>query len=144
MAADDIGIGTGDNRGQRPRSETWILLLIMAAALAVRVLAALSRSMIQLDETAHVRMAENLAEGLRPLDIAGLSATHFSPLFPLVTSGLGKLTGDFVISAYAVVIIFGTLLLVPAYLLARDLAGGRAGLMTAALVGAMPLFVDYS
>ncbi|MEK7816932.1 MAG: glycosyltransferase family 39 protein, partial [Actinomycetota bacterium] len=72
------------------------------------------------------------------------SATHFSPLFPLITAGLGKLTGDFVLSAYIMVIIFGTLLLAPAYLLARDLAGGRAGLMAAALVGAMPLFVDYS
>lgn len=131
-------------RGNAGTSGAWLLVLILGFAFVARVLAALSHPMILLDETAYVRMAENLAEGLKPFDITGVGTTHFSPLFPLITAGVATILGDFVLSAYVVVIVFGTMLLVPAYMLAKDLAGGRAGLMTAALLAVMPIFVDYS
>src|SRR5665648_1246100 len=78
-----------DTSGSGARfSPTAILALLVLFALAVRVLAALKRPMIQLDETAYVRMAENFASGDGLLDISGLTTTHFSPLLPLLIAGV--------------------------------------------------------
>ncbi|MHB1325398.1 MAG: ArnT family glycosyltransferase [Thermoleophilia bacterium] len=125
-------------------SPTAILALLVLFALAVRVLAALKRPMIQLDETAYVRMAENFASGDGLLDISGLTTTHFSPLLPLLIVAVEAVTRNYITAAYAVVTIFGSLLLIPTYLLGRELAGERVGLMAAALMAVTSLFVDYS
>lgn len=130
--------------GGKRFSPTAIMALLVLFALAVRVLAALKRPMIQLDETAYVRMAENLASGGGLLDITGLTTTHFSPLLPLLIAGLAAVTRNYITAAFAVVTIFGSLLLIPTYLLGRELSGERVGLMAAALMAMTSLFVDYS
>lgn len=121
-----------------------ILALLILAALAIRVLAALTRPMIQLDETAYVRMAENLAGGKGLLDITGLTATHFSPLLPLLIAGVATIVRNYVLAAYIVVTVFGSLILLPVYLLGKELVSERVGLAAAALMAVTPLFVDYS
>ena len=121
-----------------------ILLLIMLMALAVRILATLTRQMIQFDETAYVRMAENLAAGHGPLDISGLTTTHYSPLLPLFITAMAVIFRDYILSGYVVVAIFGTLLVVPTYLLGRELIGERVGLMAAALMAIWPIYVGTS
>ncbi len=121
-----------------------MLFLLVLFAIALRMMAALSRQMIQLDETAYVRMAQNLASGRGLLEITGLTATHFSPLPSFYIAGLAVLVHNYVLAGYAVVTIFGGLILIPTYLLGKDLAGQRVGLMAAALIAVTPLFVDYS
>ncbi len=116
----------------------------MIAGFVIRVLAAMGRPMIQLDETAYVRMAENLASGNGLLDISGLTATHFSPLLPLLIAGVAAIVRNYVLAGYIVVTVFGTLLLLPAYLLGKELVSKNVGLAAAALVAVMPLMVDYS
>lgn len=128
-----------------PKHQYAILTLIVVAALFIRVLAVLTRPLVMLDETAYVRMAENLAAGQGLLDITGLTATHFSPLLPLLSVAGSVFTGgDYITASYALVAVFGSLLLLPAWWLARDIAGPRVALMTAALLAVMPLMVDYS
>jgi len=128
----------------RPGPITALGLLILLA-LVIRIVAALVRPMIEMDETSYVRMAQNLAGGHSPFDITGVDTTNFSPLLPLLIAGLATVVRDYVVSAYAVSIIFGALLLMPAYLLGKELGGGpRVGLMAAALVAVMPIYVDYS
>jgi len=121
-----------------------ILALLMAAALVIRVLAALTRPMIQLDETAYVRMAENLGAGNSMLDISGMTTTHFSPLLPLFIAGTAAVVRDYVVAAFIVVTVFGSLMLLPTYLLGKELASTKVGLMAAALLAVTPLMVDYS
>lgn len=121
-----------------------ILALLILAALAIRVLAALTRPMIQLDETAYVRMAENLAAGHSPLDISGLTSAHFSPLLPLLIAGMAFIVRNYVLAAYIVVTVFGSLMLLPTYLLGKELVNRKVGLMAAAMMAVTPLFVDYS
>lgn len=121
-----------------------VLALIMFGALVIRVLATLTRSMIQFDETAYVRMAENLADGLGPLDVSGLTSVHFSPLLPLIIAALAYVLQDFILSGYVVVIIFSTLILLPTYLLGKELLGERVGLMAAALMAVSPFFISTS
>jgi 4-amino-4-deoxy-L-arabinose transferase-like glycosyltransferase len=121
-----------------------ILPLLMLLALVIRILAVLTRPLIQLDETAYVSMAENLAAGLGPLEITGESTTYFSPLLPLMIAGVAAIVNNYVTAAYIVVVTFGTLILLPAYLLGKEFINKRAGLMIAALVAVMPLMVDFS
>ncbi len=121
-----------------------VLLLIMLLALIVRVLATFTRHMIQFDETAYVRMAENLAAGNGLLDISGLTTTHYSPLLPIFMAAIAVILKNYILSGYVVVAIFGTLLVVPTYLLGRELIGERVGLMAAALMAIMPFYVGTS
>lgn len=131
-------------RGDVGFSPTIIISLLFLLALVIRVVVAVKRPMIQLDETAYVRMAENLVSGHGLLDIPGTSTTHFSPLLPLLIVGVQTIVSNFVYSAYIVVTIFGSLLLIPTYLLGRDLVGVRVGMMAAALMATVSLFIDYS
>ncbi|MHB0915268.1 MAG: ArnT family glycosyltransferase [Thermoleophilia bacterium] len=121
-----------------------VLALIMLVALLIRVLATMTRSMIQFDETAYVRMAENLASGLSPLDVSGVTSTHFSPLLPLIIAAVAFVLQDYILSGYVVVIVFSTLILLPTYLLGKELLGERVGLMAAALMAVSPFFISTS
>lgn len=120
------------------------LAFILMAALVIRVLATLTRQMVQFDETAYLRMAENLAAGNGLLDVSGLNSTHFAPLLPAFIAGMAFVVRDYVLAGYIVAIVFGVLLLIPVYLLGKELLGARAGLMAAALMAAAPIFVGTS
>lgn len=126
------------------RSNTRILVLIFLLAVAVRLLAVITRPMVQLDEAVYARLAENLAVGNGAVDLTGAVSAHFSPLFPLITAAVSLVLGDAVLSGYGVAVLFGSLITIPTYLFGRELFGARTGLMAAALVAVVPLLVDYS
>ena len=130
---------TGD--GSAARRPGLVLVLIVLMALVVRVLATLTRQMVQFDETAYLRMAENLAAGNGLHDISALTTTHFSPLLPIFIAGVAAVLRNYVLSGYVVVTVFGCLLLIPVYLLGKELFGIRTGLMAAALMAVEPFFV---
>ncbi|MHB8923568.1 MAG: ArnT family glycosyltransferase, partial [Thermoleophilia bacterium] len=121
-----------------------ILVLLLAAAVIVRALVTLTRDMVQFDETAYLRMAENLASGNGLLDISGLTTTHFTPLLPLLIAGLAVVVRNYVLAGYIISIIFSSLILIPTFLLGRDLFDERAGLYAAALMVAAPIFITTS
>ncbi|MDO8736000.1 MAG: glycosyltransferase family 39 protein [Thermoleophilia bacterium] len=121
-----------------------VLIMIMAAAFLLRAISALHRPMIANDETIYVRMAENLADGNRPFDMMGLTTTTWTPLLPVLTLFLVTFFGDYISSAYLLVVTFGALLLLPVYLLAKQMFSERTGLLAAALMALSPLLIDYS
>lgn len=100
--------------------------------------------MIMGDELAYAAMAESLAEGSGLQDSTGKVTTNYTPLLPLISAAAGLLTGDFIRASVLVAIVFGSLLLVPAFLLARRLFGSRPALMTAALLAVLPMMISYS
>ncbi|MCL5883462.1 MAG: glycosyltransferase family 39 protein [Actinobacteria bacterium] len=128
----------------RRRSWQILLALIFFAALAIRALAALKRPMIELDEAVYARMAENLAAGKGPLDLMEFSRVFFSPLYPLFVAGVAVVFRSYVLSGYIVAVVFGSLMVIPTFLLGREFVNERAGLMAAALLAVFPIFVDYS
>ncbi len=131
------------------QKKSWLsprkaLIMIALLAFVMRLLAVLTRPMLQLDETIYARMAENLINGQGFVDLTGNATAHFSPLFPAIIAAVSMIFRDYAIAGYAVVIVFGTLIVIPTYLLGRELIGERVGLMAAALIAVIPLFVDYS
>ncbi|MDO8736746.1 MAG: glycosyltransferase family 39 protein, partial [Thermoleophilia bacterium] len=132
------------NAGQK-RMPSWLILgAIVLAAFVLRILMVLTRPMVQLDETIYARMAENLINGLGYIDLTGAPTAHFSPLFPKLMAVVSMVLNDYVVSGYAVAAVFGSLIMIPTYLLGKSLINERVGLMAAALLAVLPLFVDYS
>ncbi|MHB1389968.1 MAG: ArnT family glycosyltransferase [Thermoleophilia bacterium] len=137
-----------DERGLKAGSGFWttgrILGLLVVAAVIVRVLVTLTREMVQFDETAYLRMAQNLAWGNGLLDISGLTTTHFTPLLPMLIAGLAVIVRGYVVAGYIIAIIFSSLILIPTFLLGRDLFDERVGLYATALMVPVPIFVTTS
>jgi len=121
-----------------------ILLLLMLLALALRAAAALSRPMVQFDEAVYLRMAENLAAGLGPQGLFAGNTTSFTPLLPLMITSVALVLRDYVVSGYVVSVVFGSLILLPLYLIGKELAGRRVGLMAAAVMAVLPVYVEYT
>jgi hypothetical protein len=68
----------------------------------------------------------------------------FPPLLPLLILTVTLLTGDAEIAGRIVSIVFGSLVVVPVYLIAERMYGERVAIGVAALVGIHPLLVEYS
>lgn len=133
---------------RRLGSTRALLAVIFLAALLIRIWAALQRPMLELDEAVYARMAENLAAGAGPLGLMEvpreIGRVFFSPLLPLGIAGLAAVLRDYVLSGYIMVVLFGSLLVIPTFLLGREFAGRRTGLMAAALMAVLPVLVNYS
>lgn len=118
--------------------------MIIATAALIRIWAAHTHPLIMNDETVYARMAQNLRAGHLPWDITGRADTSWTPLLPIVMAGLRPFVGSMVTAGYVIDIFFGSLLLIPTYLLGAEMVNRRVGLMTAGLMAVSPLFVNYS
>ena len=122
------------------------LLAILVLALAARALCAFVFSG-EIDEEGaeYARIAQNLRLGLGYSGIATEGTQlFFPPLFPTLIAGMSMLTGNAEIAGRLVSILFGALLVLPVYSIAKRLFGGTAGLGAAALVALHPYLVYLS
>lgn len=123
-----------------------VLLIILAVALVLRALCAiLFNGEIDTEGTEYARIAENLLSGRGYVGMAteGVQLV-FPPLFPLLIAGLSMLIGDPETAGRTINIIFGALLVLPVYGIARRLFDERVGLGAAALVAVHPYLVNFS
>ncbi|MHB8168344.1 MAG: ArnT family glycosyltransferase [Thermoleophilia bacterium] len=125
-------------------SPAIILALIIIAAAVIRAWAAHTHPLIMNDETVYARMAQNLRAGHLPWDITGNADTIWTPLLPMTMAALMTIVHSAVTTGYIIDIVFGSLLLIPTFLLGTEMVNRRVGLMAAALMAVSPLFVDYS
>ncbi len=121
-----------------------ILVMIIAVAAVIRIWAAHTHPLIMNDETVYARMAQNLRAGHLPWDITGSADTIWTPILPITMAGLRPFVSNMVTAGYVVDIIFGSLLLIPTYLLGIEMVNRRVGLMAAGLMALSPLFVNFS
>ena len=119
----------------------WLVALFLLAA-ALRVVAALSRTMVGMDEVSQLRMADNLLLGIAPNEITGTSSTAYGILYPLVTSFFGIMTRNIAAAGYITAILFGSLLILPAYLFGKVMWNRKVATAAAALVAVLPVLVD--
>lgn len=121
--------------------EIFWLIAIFLFAVVLRTAAAFSRGMVQFDETSYARIAENLLHVQKPLDITGASATFYSILYPLTMDSL-KFSQSIAIPGYTVSIVFGSLIILPTYLLGKLMWNQRVAWAAALLVAVLPVMVD--
>lgn len=132
----------GKDETKKLNPEIFWLAAVFFLAVVIRTIAVLTRDMIALDETSFVRMAENLLLGHVPYDITGISTTHYSILYPLVTAAFAVVTRNEVTAGYAVSVLFSSMLILPTYLFGRVMWNMRVGRAAAALVAVLPVLVD--
>lgn len=124
-------------------------IFLVSLALAARILPATVHFVVGTDEAAYLTLAQNLAAG-RGFTLDGVRPhTEFDPGYPLAASLVYRLGGGLELPAQ-INLVFGGLIVVPVYLLAREGYGEhtalRAALMTAllpALVLGVPNFGAY-
>ena len=129
------------------RNFAW-LGLIVAAALAIRVVAALTfwrPGAIGGEGAEYARIAENLRNGLGYVGIATPGTELMFPLlFPLLIALSSMVTGDYEWAGRLIAIIFGAALPLPVYGIASRLFGRTAALTAALIAACHPLFIGLS
>ncbi|MCZ6689579.1 MAG: glycosyltransferase family 39 protein [Planctomycetota bacterium] len=126
----------------RSRLREWApLLLLLGAALAIRIVVAGFTNLVCHDGAAYyLPRARAITEGNWEV---GFSAS-IPFLYPLLTAASTTIFASLATAGQAVSVIAGTLTLIPIYLLGRTLSGERTGLLAAALGTVCPLLVRYS
>jgi 4-amino-4-deoxy-L-arabinose transferase-like glycosyltransferase len=127
-------------RIDRPIVAIWFFSLAIRGACAIWF-----SGMIDKEGAEYARIAQNLLAGAGYVGIATPGEQlFFPPLFPLLILAVTPLTGDAEIAGRIVSIVFGSLVVVPVYLIAQRMYSERVAIAVAALVGIHPLLVEYS
>lgn len=95
-------------------------------------------------EAEYVRVAENLRAGFGLMSSYGGPETMYAPLYSLLIAGFSFVARDAEFAAHLVSLLFGTLLIVPVYLITLRVYGQRAAYLSAILVALHPLLIARS
>jgi len=128
--------------GDSQKTDRWLLILILLIALTFRVGRAVLTSIINPDAALYIYQAKAIYYGLWPS--VNTCSLPYLTVLPLLTAGFYPLFQDWVISARAVSIMFGTLTLVPLYLLARFFFSSLVSGLITLTFAVMPVFVSTS
>jgi hypothetical protein len=127
---------TAASRPPMPKRRYWLLLLLpLVLGGALRALAASSDDVITTDASAYLRSGTSIwaGDGFRR---EGHPELHFPPVAPTLLGGAADLLDDPLTGTTTVILVTGTLVLLPLAGIARRLGGDRAGL-SAAWIGAV-------
>lgn len=123
-----------------PASTRWTILTILAGVLIaalVRVILVLPERVVWGDEPFYLWLGRNWFSG-RGYTFTGHPDVHHTPLYPLLTGLVGLLTGDSTLASNACYVIFGALLGLPIYGIARRLYGRPTAIIALALLAVYP------
>ena len=107
-------------------------LAVAAVALALRLLVSESLPLIEADGVSYVTIERQVRATGSPFD------PLFHPLYPLLIALAEPLVGDWETAGGWVSALFGALVILPAYALARDIVGRQAALLSAVLIAVHP------
>src|SRR2546428_767812 len=112
-----------------------VVLAIAMAALALRLVVADSLPLIDADGVAYVAIARQFQETGSPYH------PLYHPLYPICIALAQPLVGDWEMTARIVSAIFGALVVLPAFLLARAIVGRHAAMLAVGLIAVHPRLV---
>lgn len=115
------------------KADRKILAIILLLALILRIGFLPIKYGIRSDTAEFIVAGQNFIAGNGYLSITGRLDTAFPPLYPIMI-GIGGLILDPILAGRLISILFGTLLIIPIYLLGRKLYGRNVGLMAALFV----------
>lgn len=118
------------------------VLVCIALAMFVRFVLASTREVIGTDEALYLTLGRHFwsGGGFTVTDFAGepYTVTQVPPLFPILSGFIGRLFGDLVLASHLVYVVFGALVGIPVYLLARAIYGHRTGVATLLILATIP------
>jgi 4-amino-4-deoxy-L-arabinose transferase-like glycosyltransferase len=150
-------IGAAANMKVRPGLGRWdavkfqertglLLLLIVVSALFIRAsCAVLFTGEMDGEGAEYTRIAQDLIAGKGYVGMATPGTQlFFPPLFPFLIAGVTWTVGNADVAAHIVSVLFGTLLVLPVFLIARRMFGERTALAAATLTAFHPYFIMFS
>ncbi len=118
--------------------EAWILIILGVAAALVRIFAlAHPQRIVWGDEPFYLWLGRNWLSG-RGYSFTGYSDVHHTPMYPLLTGLVDLVTRDLELASDICYVLFGTLLVIPVYLLAREMYRREVGYASVALLAIYP------
>jgi 4-amino-4-deoxy-L-arabinose transferase-like glycosyltransferase len=112
-----------------PRDDRRLLWTVFLAVLAVRLVAWAGTYTFGTDSSQFLRMAELMRDGSWHVALK----TFYHPGYPATVAVTSMAIGDIETAGFLVSVLFGSLAVVPLFLLARDLFGRPAALVTGVL-----------
>lgn len=119
------------------RRDAWLLAGALLAAAGLRVALLWRGRVVWGDEPFYLWLGRNWLTG-RGYSFTGYSDPHHSPLYPLVSGLVYLAVGNLELASDILYVLFGALLALPVFLLARRLYGREVGLWAAWLVSFYP------
>jgi Dolichyl-phosphate-mannose-protein mannosyltransferase len=139
------GLGRWDAVKLQERSSLLLLLIVLSALFIRTCCAVLFTGEIDAEGTEYTRIAQNLIAGKGYVGIATPGTQlFFPPLFPFLIAGVTWTVGNAEVAAHIVSVLFGTLLVLPVYLIARRVFGERTALAAATLTAFHPYLIMFS
>jgi 4-amino-4-deoxy-L-arabinose transferase-like glycosyltransferase len=120
------------------RRDTRTAVAIAALALAVRVVQASFPRVVGADSPQFLLTA---MDGLQAGDWTGGLRTGVHPGYPAVIALFGTIAGSLEAGAYAASALFGAMVTVPLFVIARDMVGRRAAAVAALLLACLPYYI---
>lgn len=121
------------------------VFFLLAVILRTQILS--HQSVITTDGVGYATLGKNLIQGHGYVGYEGIpveSSLVRSPLYPVFV-GLGwKVIGDAALAGRSISVLFGSLLLFPAYWLGKAIYSREVGIFSALLVAFHPLLIEYS
>jgi len=130
-------VTAGKQKAAANNSDLLFLGAVVLCGLVLRGFLSSIDHVVWGDEPFYLWMGKNLADG-HGLQYIGQAETQFTPLFPLVTAAVYKLTGNLAVGSMICYVLFGALLPVPVYCIARTLYGQKTGRIAAILTAIWP------
>ena len=122
----------------RPRREVLMLVALGAWPALIRLVALLHPERIVWgDEPFYLWLGRNWLTG-RGYSFTGYPDVHHTPMYPLLSGLFYLLTRDLELASDICYVLFGALLVVPIYLLAKEMYCREAGYISAALLAIYP------
>jgi len=115
-----------------------LALAVAALALAIRVLVSGFLPVIQPDGVVYVAVAKQFQATGSPFD------PLFHPLYPIFIALAQPFVGDWEMSGRLVSALFGALVVLPAFALARGIVGRQAALVSVVFIAVHPRLVQNS
>ena len=122
------------------RAPAWGLWVALVSSGLLHTLMALRDRLIWGDEPIYLWLGQNWLHG-RGFQLFGFNDVHHSPGYPFLTAVVSLLTGDAAVASTLLYAVFGTLLVLPVYGLARELYDRRVAGWAALIVGLLPAFI---
>lgn len=117
-----------------------LICLIIILGFGIRILSLIRAEVIAADGVTYVEQARQLASG----NFDRLKDILYFNLYPVFILAFQKVFSDWETSGRFVSVLFGTLSILPLYLLTRRLINDRFGLVTSFLYAISPRVVEYS
>jgi 4-amino-4-deoxy-L-arabinose transferase-like glycosyltransferase len=133
-------MGKDESFGGEPLEgrERWILVALCGLAFLLRLWLLRSVPVIETDGVQYVEIARRFQQSGSPFD------SLFHPLYPMAIAAMQPLAGDYELAGRLVSALFGTAVLLPAFILARALLGSPAAILTGILMAIHPGLLQSS